>query len=246
MTPATPVSRRRRRPSMSRTPPATRISASYDRTSSRVRARLASSRLGAAVGQDEPGDAGPDELADEAVDGGRRGASPREGGQPLRPRVEPDREPVAGDREAGAQVVRAVGDDRREDDPGRAGREGQADRVGRIHAARDLERDGDPGRDRRRRRRGSPGRPARAPSKSTRWTSRAPIATNRSAIRSGPVGRRADAGPGAGPVDDPRPTAIEVDGRDDQHEPVSPRRSSGADGTRPAASRSGAACRGTP
>ena len=30
-----------------------------------------------------------------------------------------------------------------------------------------------------------PGLPARAPSKSTRWTSRAPMATNLSAIRSG-------------------------------------------------------------
>ena len=33
------------------------------------------------------------------------------------------------------------------DDPGRAGREGEPDRLGRIDAARDLERDGDPGRD---------------------------------------------------------------------------------------------------
>ena len=62
------------------------------------------------------------------------------------------------------------------------------------------------------------GDPARAPSKSTRWTSRAPRATNRSAMRSGPVGRRADAGSGARPEDDPRAARLQVDGRDDLHD----------------------------
>ena len=110
MTPATPVSRRRRSPSRSWIPPATRISASYDRTRSRVRDRSGSAPPWLRTKRAHPR---RDQLADQPVDRRRDRAAPRKGGQPLRPRVEPDREPVAGDREARAQVVRSVRDGRR-------------------------------------------------------------------------------------------------------------------------------------
>ena len=145
MTPATPVSRRRRSPSRSRTPPATRISASYDRTSSRVLARSGSAPPWPRTKRATPG---PDELADEPVDGRRHGPVPVERGQPLRPRIEPDGEPVAGDREARPQVVGPVGDGRGQHDPRRPGGERELDPLRRIDAAGDLERDGDPRRDR--------------------------------------------------------------------------------------------------
>ena len=169
------------------------------------------------MGQDEPRDAGPDQLADQLVDGRRRGAPPGERGQPLGPRVEADRQPVAGDREARAEVVGPVGDASGQDDAGRTGGEREPDRVGRFEAAGELERDRDARRDRADRLEVRPGAPARAPSKSTRWISRAPCATNRSAIRSGRSVGAPIAGRGAGPVDDARPAALEVDRRDDLH-----------------------------
>ena len=194
MTPATPASRRRRMPSRSRTPPATRMSASYDRTSDRDPLEV---RRGAAVASGRSGATpGADQLRDERRRGSAAAAAARERGQPLRPRVEPDRQPVAGDREAAAQVVGPVGDGRREDDAGRAGGEREPDRVGRVDAAGELERDRDPGGDRADRL--EVGRaPARAPSKSTRWMSGAPCATNRLGDPVRAVGGRADAGRGA-------------------------------------------------
>ena len=61
------------------------------------------------------------------------------------------------------------------------------------------------------------GAPVRAPSKSTRWMSFAPCCDEPLDDPVGPVGRRPDAGRRAGPVDDARAAALEVDGRDDQH-----------------------------
>ena len=144
MTPATPASRERRRPSRSRTPPASRISASYVRTSDPHPLEV---RRRAAVAQDEAAHARPDQLPDECLDGRWRRPSPGIGGQPLRPRIQPHREPIARDREACPQLVGLVGDVRPEHGPRRAGREDQADRVGGGQAAGDLDRDGDPRRD---------------------------------------------------------------------------------------------------
>ena len=72
---------------------------------------------------------------------------PAERGQPVRPRVEADGQPVARDRQALAQVVGSIGDGGGQHDPCRAGREGEPDAVGGIHAAGQLERDPDPRRD---------------------------------------------------------------------------------------------------
>ena len=155
------------------------------------------------------------------VHGGRRGPTPREGGQPLGPRIEADRQPVAGDGEARPEVVRPVGDRGREDDPRRAGGEGEPDRLGRIHAAGDLERDGDPGGDRADglevRRRAGAGAVEVDEVDEPRAQRHEPLGDP---VRA--VGRGADAGRGARPVDDPRAAALEVDGRDDLHDPVRP------------------------
>ena len=145
MTPATPVSRRRRS--------AVQVAdAAGHQDLGIVRPNeLAGAARGPARrrrGSARSGDARTDQLADEPVDGRRGGAAPGEGGQPLRSRIEPDRQPVAGHAEARPQVVGVVGDRRGQHDPRRAGSEGQPDRVGRIDAAGDLERDGDASRDR--------------------------------------------------------------------------------------------------
>ena len=141
-------------------------------------------RLGTAVGQHEPGDAGPDELADSASTvggaGRRHGKAASRSGRGSSPTASQSPATATHARRSSGRSAMTVD----EDDPGRAGGEGQADRLGRVDAAGELERDRDPGRDR------PDGvevarTPARAPSKSTRWISRAPIATNRSAIRSG-------------------------------------------------------------
>ena len=114
MMPATPASRRRRTPSRSDTPPATRKSASVARTS---RASSAASGSAAAVRQDEPADAAGDELVDERLDGrGRRRPAPRERGEPLRPRVEA-RPPASRRRRGGSR--RAAAGRRRRSSPGR-------------------------------------------------------------------------------------------------------------------------------
>ena len=194
MTPATPVSRRRRRPSRSWTPPATRISASYDRTSSRVRARSGSAPPWVRTNRATPG---PDQLADEAVDASaatarRHGNAASRSGRG----IEADRQPVAGDGQAGAQVVGPVGDRGRQHDPGRAGGEGEPDRLGRVDAAGDLERDGDPRRDRADR--VEVGRRAGARALEVDEVDE-PCAQRHEPLGDpvGPVGRRADAGRGA-------------------------------------------------
>ena len=174
MMPATPRSRSRRTPSRSDTPPATRMSASVERTRRPSELRV---RLGAAVRQDEAADAAGDELVGERLERRRRrGPSPGERGEPLRPRVEPDRQPVAGDAEAVGEERRVVDDVHRQDDARRPGREGEPDLVGALEPAGELDRDRDPRRDRaddvevrraaalarrRSRRRGRPGRRAR-------------------------------------------------------------------------------------
>jgi hypothetical protein len=83
--------------------------------------------------------------------GGHRGwtlTCPGKGIQPFGSGIEPNGEPVAGDRAAGAQVVRAVGDRHPEHDSRCTGGEREPDRVGLLEAARDLERYRHPRRDR--------------------------------------------------------------------------------------------------
>ena len=164
------------------TPPATRKSASYDRTSE---ARPNQVGLGAAMGQDEPGDPGSDELADERLERGwGTRPAPRERGEPIRPRVEPDGQPVARDSQARAQVRRA---DRR--CPSRAPpawrRPRRRDGRGRrLQPAGELQRHGDlrgDGPDRVEIARGAGARALEVDQVDTG----APSATKRSAIRSG-------------------------------------------------------------
>jgi len=102
----------------------------------------------AAVAQDEPADAGRDELLDEGLEGRRDRAPPTEGGDPLRPWVEADREPIARDVDAGAQDVRALDHGDGHDRPRGAGREREPDVVRLLEPARHLERHRDPSRDR--------------------------------------------------------------------------------------------------
>jgi hypothetical protein len=182
------------------------------------------------VAQDEAPDAGADQLADEAVDGRRRGPLPRECGDPLGPGVEADGQPVARDREAGPQLVRTVGDRRRQHDPGRTRRKGQSDPIRRVHATGELERDADAGCDRADRvevgRRAGPG-----PVEVDQVDGPGAQLDEQLGDPFRAVGRDADAGSGAGPVHDPRATAFEVDGGDDLHAPVSPRPSAAGDGS---------------
>ena len=110
---------------------------------------------------------------------------------------------------------RIVGDGGRQDHAGRAGGEGQPDRVRRLEPAGELQRDrrprGDAPTDSR-----LAGSPRRAPSKSTRWTTRAPAATNRATMP--PVGRSGRrCRPTPRPIDEARAAVLEVDRRDDEH-----------------------------
>ena len=109
-------------------------------------------RRRAAVREDEPPHAGADELADEArrpSPAGRRDASGKAASRSGRG-SSPTASQSPGDRQALAQVVRTVGDRRRQHDTGRAGREREADAIGGVHAAGQLERDPDARRDRHR------------------------------------------------------------------------------------------------
>ena len=182
MTPAAPVSRRRRRPSRSRTPPATRISASYDRTSERTRSRSGDAPPWDRTRRRTPA---PTSSPTRASTVGGVGAAPREGGQSLRPRIQADGQPVAGDRR-GTRAGRRVG--RRWRSSARPGWRRRRTRAGSPRPSRRHRR---AGAGPRLRDAIAPtasrlaGAPETAPSKSTRWMSRAPWATNRSTIRSG-------------------------------------------------------------
>ena len=168
------------------------------------------------MAQDEARDPGPDQLADEPVDGRWHRPPPRERGQTLRPRIEPDREPVTGDRQARAQVVRPVGDGRRQDHARRPGGECEPDRIVQFDPAGELERDRDPGRDRADRleigRRPGPRAVEVDEVDQPRAHGHEPLGD---AI--GPVGRRADPGACAGPVDEPRAAGLQVDRGDHLH-----------------------------
>ena len=184
MTPATPVSRRRRSPSRSWIPPATRISASYDRTRSRVRGRSGSAPPWLRTKRTTPARAsspmrpstvgGVARRQGNAASRSGRGSSPTASQSPAIARQ--------ARRSSGRSAMAVVSDH-----AGRAGREGEPDRLVGFDAARQLERDGDPGRDRpdhlevgrcrrpvrrRSRRGGGAGRPS-----------------PRTARRSGPAGR---------------------------------------------------------
>ena len=158
------------------------------------------------------------ELAHEALERGRRRPRQRNCGEPLRPRVEPDGQPVAGDGEALARAASGSSATL----IASTTRVAPAANARRMWSARSrppatwigtATRDGDLARPPR----GCPALPARAPSKSTRWTIRAPSATNRSAIRSGRSVGAPTPARRAGPEDDPRAPALEVDRRDDLH-----------------------------
>ncbi len=222
MTPATPVSRRCRRPSRSVVPPATRMSASWRRTSDRA-ARV----RGSPVGQHEPADAEADELADQRLDRGWSRSAPRERGD----RSGRESSPTASQSPAIAGSPQCVGPVRDAVDsttrvaPAANARRMASGRPGRRRAAAGRR----PGRPPHRRPRGCPGCPP-APSKSTRWISGAPALTRRSTIRSGrwwgaptpveaPASRRSASG---------RP---EVDGGDDAHAVRRPRQPAGAGGS---------------
>ena len=163
---------------------------------------------------------------------GRRGRSARRPGssrvgharpapgkrrEPLGPRIEAHRQPVAGDGDRIAQELGLLDDAHRQHDPGRArprtpagsGRRPRRRRpAGAASATRDATR---PTASR------LTGWPLRAPSKSTRWIERRALLDEVGGDPLGPVGRRADAGRGARPEDDARPTAFEVDRWDDLH-----------------------------
>ena len=171
----------------------------------------------AAVREDEPGDAAIGELADDAGERRRPGAVPGKRGEPLRPRIEPDRQPRAGDLEPLGERRRVVGDRHRRHDPRRAGREGEPDPVGAC---------------RRRPRPGSGSRSATAidPTASRLPGPPGPRAVEvdemdqpRAAVDEAlgdplrAIGRGADAGRRARPEDDPGAAAIEVDRGDDLH-----------------------------
>ena len=147
---------------------------------------------------------------------GGDGPAPGERRQPLRPGIEADGQPVAGDGEAGAQVVGPVGDRGRQDDPGRSGRERELDRLGRVDPAGDLERDGDPCRDRADRVQVGRRPGARALEIDELDES---CAEGHEPLGDpvGPIGRRADAGSGARPEHDARTARLHVDRRDDLH-----------------------------
>ena len=161
---------------------------------------------------------GPASSRDDRVeDVGGAAPVPGERREPLRPRVEPDGEPVAGDLE---RSRRGPSGRRRSPSRSRPGSPRRRTRAGSRRRCRRRRRAGAGRRSATRSPRpprGSPGGRCRAPSKSTRWISRAPLATNCSAIRSGSIGRGADAGRDAGPEDDPGAPSIEVDRRDDLH-----------------------------
>ena len=229
MMPAAPASRTRRSASRSFTPPATRRSTSAD---PRERRELGDLGLAGRVAEHEPSDAAAGELGDEVRQRGRRRPVPRERGEPVRPRVEPDREPVAGDLEARPQERRVVGEREAGHDARRAGGERDLDRLGRVEAAGELERRRDARGDRADRvgvhRGAAPGAVEVDEVDERRAEAHEVLGDP---LR--PVGRCADAGRDAGPEHDPRPAALEVDRRDDLHEPLPAR--SGRCGPRRAA-----------
>ena len=135
-------------PSRSDTPPATRRSTSVARARRaeerdvRRRRRRGTGRTGGRRGR-------PARRRAPRASAGGAAPPPGERGEPLRPRVEPDRQPVAGDLEA---VGAGAAGRRRSPSPGTTrvapGREREPDRVGRLEAAGELDRDRDARRDR--------------------------------------------------------------------------------------------------
>ncbi len=169
-----------------------------------------------AVAEDQAVDAPGDQLLDDRVERRRRPAPPRERGEPVRTGVEADREPVAGDREAAGQRLRPLDDRDREDDPRRAGGERQAHVVGLLEATRDLERHRDPRRDRADGLEVG-GRRALGPVEVDEVQDPGALGDELLGDPVGTVGGHADAGGGAGPVHDPRPSGLDVDRRDHVH-----------------------------
>jgi hypothetical protein len=154
------------------------------------------------------------------------------GTQALRSRIEAHRQPVAGHGRT-PEVIRAVGDRRRQHDAGGSRRERELDPLGRVDAAGHLERYADARRD------GSQclevGRRTRPRAVEVDEMDD-PCALGHEPFRDpvGAVGRRADPGP-AWAIHDPRSAALEVDSRM-THTRSGPGRE-GGDGSRSGASR---------
>ena len=141
--------------------------------------------LCAAVGQHEARHAGADELAEQLFDRRRRRTPPRDRrpGAPVAGRARP---PASHRRRRGTPADRRGG--RRSPSSGRRGSRRPRTRAGSPPASRARRRAAaapPTATPPRRPSRGWPGCRRRAPSKSTRWTSRAPWATTRSTMRSG-------------------------------------------------------------
>ena len=172
--------------------------------------------LAPAVAQDEPRDAEADELTGELRE--RRGAAapPRECRETLGAGIEADRQPVAGDGEAGSQRVGIVGECEANHDPRRAGGEREPDAICGIDPACDLDRGGDARRD-------LPdglevARAAGAgPVEVDQVDERRPEADEVLGDPVGTVGRRSHAARDAGPEDDPGATAFKIDRWNDLH-----------------------------
>ena len=207
-------------------PPATRMSASWRRTSVSISSASGSAPPWLRTRRWTPR---ADQLLDERVEGRRRAAPPRERREAIRPRVEADREPVAGDREAAGERVGPLDDRDREHDPRGPRGEREPHVVGLLEAARDLERDRDPRRDRADGLEVGRRCPLGAVEVDEVEDPRA-LGDELLGDAIGPVGRRADAGRRARPVHDPRAPCLDVDRRDDVH-PSSPRPAAGGGGS---------------
>ena len=216
MMPAAPASRTRRTPSRSR-------DAARDEQvgvhGPRQRGDLVDLGLAGRMPEDEAPDAATGELGEEVGEGGRRGPAPRERGEPIGSGVEAHRQPVArrleaarssGGSSATARLVTT-----------RVAPAANARRIasGGIEAAGELEGRRDARRDRADRlevdRSAAPGA-----IEVDDVDHRRPEADEvlRDPLR--PIRRRADARGYAGPEDDPRAPLLDVDRRDDLHEPA--------------------------
>ena len=173
-------------------------------------------RLQATVREDEAVDTGIRKFSDELQERWCLIPPPGEGRQPLGPRIEAHGEPVARHRDAIAQALRLVDDGHGQQHARGAGREREADVVGLLHAARELDRHshalghGGHGLQVCRRSRARPVEVDEVDG---------PGAGGHEALGDdvGSVARRAGARGGSGPRDDARSAVLQVDGRDHLH-----------------------------
>src|SRR5205823_14587095 len=173
-------------------------------------------RPAAAMRQDEPPNPKVRQAADQLRQRWSHAPAPWKGGDPIWPWIEPDRQPVAGDRDAFADQLRLIDDAHREDDARGPGREGEADLIGALEAAGYLDRDRDTAGDAADRleidRRARPGALEVDEMDHARTLRRESLGDD---LR--PVRRRPDSGCGPGPRHDPRAALLEVDRGDHLH-----------------------------